>query len=112
MKQEKHENISTFKKYIHIIIITSVMIGLSFLSLTFCHWWGCYNISLINFLHGDLICNICTHMSYDLQKYQMTLYGSMFTFFTYQFNNLIKKVSPDNIHQIPSLFERSENENK
>ena len=30
-------------------------------------------------------------MSYDLQNYQMTLYGSMFTFFTYQVNNLIHK---------------------
>jgi len=39
-----------------------------------CPMFGCHDLTLINIFKGNLICNVCTNMSYNIQHYQMQIY--------------------------------------
>ena len=54
------------------IIITIILLNV--ISMYFCISMGCYKISFINMFRVNLLCNVCTDISYNLYKYQMEIY--------------------------------------
>ena len=82
------------KHFINLILTMSFMSGLSFFSFQFCNWYGCN--SFVNMLRVDLVCNTCTDISYHLKNHQMSIYGSIFTFLSYQLSTLINKAGSQN----------------
>ena len=53
------------KTFINMISAFGLISGLSFGSHQFCNWYGCY--SWFSFLRTDIICNMCTDISYHLK---------------------------------------------
>ena len=79
------------KKFANIIVTIAAMTGLSFGSYQACSWYGCN--SWVSFMRADLICNACIDASYHLKKYQLSLYGAIFTLITYKMSSLVERAS-------------------
>ena len=82
---------SVCKNFINIIIILATMVGLSLGSYTFCTWYGCNSWTSV--MGADLICNGCVNAAYHIKNFQIVLYGSMFSLFTYKITSLVNKAS-------------------
>ena len=72
-----------------LIAMMGFMGCLSLGSFMFCDWYGCNSMS--SFFRADLICNMCTDISFHLKNYQIALYGSAATLIAYQMTSLVNK---------------------
>ena len=82
---------SACKNFINLIIILATMVGLSLGSYTFCTWYGCNSWTSV--MGADLICNGCVNAAYHIKNFQIALYGSMFSLFTYKITSMVNKAS-------------------
>jgi len=80
---------SVFKNFTNLIITLGLLTGVSFGSYQFCNWYDCNGF--LAQMSGDLICNACIDIFYHLKNHQLSIYGSMFSLFTYQMTTLINK---------------------
>jgi len=78
-------------KFINIMITTFILGSFSYINQIFCQWWGCNNISFINILRGDLICNSCLDISYHLKNHQIAIYSGIFALLSSKLTHLIYK---------------------
>ncbi len=81
MEKIKKESIATCVS----IIVFNVLL------LSTCSFLGCYNITFENIFRLNLLCNACTDMSYQLQKYQIQIYVFIGGYFVSKLNELITK---------------------
>ena len=79
------------KTFINMFSVFGFLSGLSFASHQLCNWYGCY--SWFYFLRTDMICNMCTDISYHLKNYHISLYASGITIITYKITNLVNLAS-------------------
>lgn len=79
------------KTFLNMIFAFGLISGLSFGSHQFCNLYGCY--SWFYFLRTDVICNMCTDISYNLKNYHMSLYASAITLVTYNMTTLVNRAS-------------------
>ena len=79
------------KTFINIISMFGILGGISCGSHLVCNWWGCYN--WYNFMRTDMICNMCTDISYHLKNYHISLYASGVTLVTYKMTSLVNLAS-------------------
>ena len=57
--------------------------------LTICPAFGCTGVDFMNLFRGNLLCNACTTVSYNVQKYQMQIYFAIGGFFVKKMNSVI-----------------------
>ena len=57
--------------------------------LTICPAFGCNDVNFMNLFRGNLLCNTCTTVSYNVQKYQMQIYFAIGGFFVKKMNSVI-----------------------
>ena len=79
------------ERLIKIMSIICVIIFLNIFTMYSCVKMGCYEISLSNMFHANLLCNACTDFSYNLYKYQMEIYFAIGGMFLKTFTDVITK---------------------
>ena len=85
-------NISMTKD-IQYILFGIVSIILSNIVLMYmCPIFDCYQFSFINIFKGSLICNACTNMTYNIQKYQIQIYFAIGSFIIKKMNDFINSL--------------------
>ena len=82
---------SDLKTFINMASAFSILSGLSFGSHQLCSWYGCYN--WYSFIRTDMVCNMCTDISYHLKNYHISLYASAATLVTYKMTTFINLAS-------------------
>lgn len=82
---------SDFKTFFNILSVFGLLSAISFSSHQFCNWYGCY--SWFYSLRTDMICNVCTDISYHLKNYHMSLYASGVSLVTYKLTSLVNLAS-------------------
>ena len=85
------DNKTCMKTFINLVVTMGFMGSLSFGSFIFCNWYGCNSMS--SFFRADMICNMCSDISYHLKNYQIALYGSAATLISYQMTSLVNKAA-------------------
>ena len=75
------------KTFINMLSVFGFIGGLSLASHQFCNLYGCN--SWFHFLRTDMICNMCTDISYHLKNYHISLYASGVTLVTYKMTSLV-----------------------
>ena len=64
----------TKEKVIKVMYVLCAIVLLNVLSMYSCTMLGCYEVSFSNVFRMNLLCNVCTDMSYNLYKHQMEIY--------------------------------------
>ena len=80
-------NSADLKTFLNMVSAFGFISGISFLSHQLCYWHGCY--SWYSFLRTDMVCNMCTDISYHLKNYNISLYASGVTLVTYKMSNFV-----------------------
>ena len=64
-------------------LLTLVMIMMiNFVFFSTCNYFDCYQVSFMNLLRTNLICNGCTSLTYHIMNYQMGIYLGLGVYFT------------------------------
>ena len=79
------------KDHVKVFATFSSILFLNFLLLNSCIFFGCYEINFTNLFRTNMLCNACTDMSYQLQKYQIQIYVFIGGYFVSKLNELITK---------------------
>ena len=66
-----------------------IIILLNLAILNICPTLGCYEVSVMNLFRGNLLCNACINVSYNIQKYQMQIYFAIGGFLVKKMNSII-----------------------
>ena len=64
----------TKEKVIKVTYVLCAIVLLNVLTMYSCTMLGCYEVSFSNVFRMNLLCNVCTDMSYNLYKHQMEIY--------------------------------------
>ena len=62
------------EKVIKIMYVLCAIVLFNVLSMYSCTMLGCYEVSFAKVFRMNLLCNMCTDMSYNLYKHQMEIY--------------------------------------
>ena len=68
------DKVSTKEKVVKVMYVLCGVILFNVLSIYSCTMLGCYEVSFANVFRMNLLCNVCTDMSYNLYKHQMEIY--------------------------------------
>ena len=66
-----------------------IMLLINISTLYVCPMFGCYEISIMNLFRANLICNVCTDISYNIQKFQIHVYFAIGGFVVKRMNSVI-----------------------
>ena len=69
-----------------VIIVLNIMIR------NLCSYLGCYQLTADNLLHLNMICNGCTNITYEFQKYQINIYFLIGKYILEMVDKYIKEV--------------------
>ena len=75
----------------HVIACILGVIFMNIVLIHVCTILGCYEISFMNIFRVNLMCNTCTNISYNIQKYQMQIYFAIGGFFVKKVNQYINE---------------------
>jgi hypothetical protein len=59
-----------------IMIVVAIIVIINISTVSVCPSFGCNEVSSMNRLQGDFLCNVCVNISHTIQKYQTQLYFS------------------------------------
>ena len=82
---------SDLKMLINMLSALGILSGISLCTHQLCNWYGCYSWSY--FLRTDMLCNMCTDISYHLKNYHISLYASVATLASYKMTSLINSAT-------------------
>ena len=66
--------VPTKEKVVKVMYVLCGVILFNVLSIYSCTMLGCYEVSFANVFRTNLLCNVCTDISYNLYKHQMEIY--------------------------------------
>jgi len=79
------------------VLITIVLItSINFLYFSVCNYFECYQLSFMNLMKTNLICNGCNSLTYHIMNYQMEIYLAIGIYLT----SSLKKTFDDTIDKI------------
>ena len=82
----------TKEKVVKVMYVLCAIVLFNVLSMYSCTMLGCYEVSFANVFRMNLLCNVCTDMSYNLYKHQMEIYFAIGGTITKIFSDIISDV--------------------